>query len=107
MSANSFYTQEQLELAKMQLAELPDLNASRMKGKDVLSHLREQLIELSVKKGYSVSEIKSALDLAGISVSIKAIKEAIDTGTAKSRKKSAVKKSANAKTSEQAESKSS
>ncbi|WP_369305530.1 molybdopterin-guanine dinucleotide biosynthesis protein MobC [Yersinia ruckeri] len=84
MAANSFYTQEQLELAKIQLAELPDLNASRMKGKDVLSHLREQLIELSVKKGYSVAEIKSALDLAGITVSIKAIKEAIDTGNQKS-----------------------
>lgn len=107
MAANSFYTQEQLELAKMQLAELPDLNASRMKGKDVLSHLREQLIELSVKKGYSVAEIKSALDLAGIAVSVKAIKETIDTGTVKSRKKSVVHKSANANTSEQAESKSS
>lgn len=107
MAANSFYTQEQLEIAKMQLAELPDLNASRMKGKDVLSHLREQLIELSVKKGYSVAEIKSALDLAGITVSVKAIKEAIDTGAVKSRKKSVVQKSPIANTSEEAAPKSS
>ncbi|HEY3591126.1 MAG TPA: molybdopterin-guanine dinucleotide biosynthesis protein MobC [Buttiauxella sp.] len=107
MAANSFYTQEQLELAKIQLAELPDLNASRMKGKDVLSHLREQLIELSVKKGYSVAEIKSALDLVGIIVSVKAIKEAIDTGAVKNRKKLAVQKSATANTSETAVTKSS
>lgn len=78
MAANSYYTIEQLELAKMQLAELPDLNASRMTGKDVLENLREQLIELSVKKGYTAVEIKSALDSAGIVVSVKAIKDAID-----------------------------
>lgn len=78
MAANSYYTIEQLELAKMQLAELPDLNSSRMTGKDVLENLREQLVELSVKKGYTAVEIKSALDSAGIVVSVKAIKDAID-----------------------------
>lgn len=47
-----------------------------MTGKDVLEKLREQLIDLSVKKGYSAQEIKSALDTAGIVMSVKAIKEA-------------------------------
>ncbi|AHK22080.1 mobilization protein (plasmid) [Yersinia similis] len=92
MAINSYYTQEQLELAKMQLADLPDLNASRMTGKDVLANLREQLIDLSVKKGYSVTEIKSALDVAGITVSAKAIKETIDSNiTMKKKKASAAK----------------
>ena len=89
MAANSYYTIEQLELAKMQLAELPDLNASRMTGKDVLENLREQLVELSVKKGYTAVEIKSALDSAGIVVSVKSIKDAIDKNEVTKKKRSA------------------
>ena len=88
MAANSYYTIEQLELAKIQLTELPDLNASRMTGKDVLENLREQLVELSVKKGYTAAEIKSALDSAGIVVSVKAIKDAIDKNEVTKKKRS-------------------
>ncbi|MGK2894468.1 mobilization protein MobC [Klebsiella michiganensis] len=79
MAANTFYTKEQIEEARLQLAELPDLTQTRLTGKDVLESLKAQIVELSVRKGYSAKDIKSALESCQIQVSERAIKEALSS----------------------------
>jgi len=79
MTAGTFYTKEQIEAARLQLEELPDLTQTRLTGKDALDSLKSQIVELSVRKGYSVKDIKSALESCQISVSERAIKEALST----------------------------
>lgn len=79
MAAGTFYTKEQIEAARLQLEELPDLTQTRLTGKDALDSLKAQIVELSVRKGYSVKDIKSALESCQISVSERAIKEALST----------------------------
>lgn len=77
MAATTFYTKEQIEAARLQLDELPDLTQTRLTGKDVLESLKAQIVELSLRKGYSVKDIKSALESCHIQVSERAIKEAL------------------------------
>ncbi|EKS6645668.1 mobilization protein MobC [Enterobacter hormaechei] len=79
MAATTFYTKEQIEAARLQLDELPDLTQTRLTGKDVLESLKAQIVELSVRKGYSVKDIKSALESCQIQVSERAIKEALSS----------------------------
>ncbi|WP_261804201.1 mobilization protein MobC [Serratia marcescens] len=88
MAAGTFYTKEQIEAARLQLEELPDLTQTRLTGKDVLDNLKAQIVELSVRKGYSVKDIKSALESCQISVSERAIKEALSTKKNSSKKNS-------------------
>ncbi|WP_249539097.1 hypothetical protein [Escherichia coli] len=79
MAARNFYTKEQIEQAKKQLEALPDLTETRLTGKDVLEGLKSQIMELATRKGYSVKDIKSALESCQITVSERAIKEIITT----------------------------
>lgn len=79
MAARNFYTKEQIEQAKKQLEALPDLTETRLTGKDVLEELKSQIMELATRKGYSVKDIKSALETCQIMVSERAIKEIIST----------------------------
>lgn len=79
MAATTFYTKEQIEAARLQLDELPDLTQTRLTGKDVLESLKAQIVELSLRKGYSVKDIKSALESCQIQVSERAIKEALSS----------------------------
>ncbi|ECE0486553.1 molybdopterin-guanine dinucleotide biosynthesis protein MobC [Salmonella enterica subsp. enterica] len=77
MAAQKWFTKEEVELAKLALSELPDLTEKRLTKSDVLDSLREQIIELAEKKGYSADDIKSSLDAAGIVTSVKSIREII------------------------------
>ncbi|WP_387691511.1 mobilization protein MobC [Photorhabdus sp. RM71S] len=79
MAANTFYTKEQIKIAKLQLEELPDLTETRLTGKDVLENLKTQIFELATKKGYSVKDIKSALGTCKINVSERAIKDVLNS----------------------------
>lgn len=79
MAAKNQYSQEQVELAKVALTELPDLSKERLSSKEVLDELKGQIISLATQKGYTAKDIKSALESCEIVVSERAINEIIKT----------------------------
>ncbi len=79
MTEKKWFTKDDVEMAKMTLNDLPDLTEQRMTKSDVLEHLKEQIITLSSSKGYSVEDIRSALETAGIKTNVKAIREILST----------------------------
>ncbi|HEY4436109.1 MAG TPA: molybdopterin-guanine dinucleotide biosynthesis protein MobC [Lelliottia sp.] len=79
MSDKKWFTAEDVEVAKMTLDELPDLTDKRLTKSDVLDKLKDQIIVLSGQKGYSVDDIRSALENVGIQTSVKAIREILST----------------------------
>lgn len=80
MADKKWYSIEDVELAKSSLDDLPDLTPTRLTKTDVLEQLKEKIIELSNSKGYSVEDIRSALEGAGIPASVKAIREILSSG---------------------------
>ncbi|EEB6817159.1 molybdopterin-guanine dinucleotide biosynthesis protein MobC, partial [Salmonella enterica] len=56
MTDKKWYSVEDIELAKSALSEMPDLTPTRLTKSDVLEQLKEQIVELSLKKGYSVED---------------------------------------------------
>lgn len=72
---------------------MPDLTEKRLTKSDVLEKLKDQIILLSGSKGYSVEDIRSALEGVGIQTSVKAIREILSaqkkqtTGTGTSRRR--------------------
>jgi len=97
MAGTKFYTQDQLEEAKLALESLPDLTPNKIIRTELLESLKESIITLARSKGYTASEIKSALQTVDISVSEKAISDIIRATkpTAKKRGRSNVKQEAN------------
>lgn len=83
MAEKKWYSTEDVELAKSSLDELPDLTKTRLTKTDVLEQLKDKIIELANSKGYSIEDIRSALESAGIPTGVKAIREILN-----SRKKS-------------------
>lgn len=79
MAKSKTYTQDQLEAAKQKLDALPDLSKDKISTPEMLAALKDQILALSESKGYSVSEIKSALEMADVQASVKAISEVIAT----------------------------
>lgn len=77
MARTTTFTQAQLDAAKASLEELPDLSREKLGKAEVMESLKEQIVTLSNAKGYSHTEIKSALAGLGISVSTAAISELI------------------------------
>lgn len=92
MAVQKWFTKEEVELAKLALSELPDLTEKRLTKNDVLDSLREQIIELAEKKGYSADDIKSSLDAAGIVTSVKSIREIMSSRKTGQRKSQKVRK---------------
>lgn len=88
-----FYTQEQLESARKSLCELPDLKPNKLTTSDVLESLKEQIVTLSMEKGYSLADIKSALNVVGITASEKGINDILRASkqSQKKRKRPSVK----------------
>lgn len=84
---SKFYTQEQLEEAKLTLENLPDLTPNKISRSELLDSLKENIITLSSAKGYSAAEIKSALQTVGVTVSEKSIMEIIREAKTPARKK--------------------
>ena len=80
MAKSKTYTQEQLAAAKLKLDALPDLSKDKISTPELLASLKDQIIALSESKDYSVAEIKSALAMANIEASVKAISEVISSG---------------------------
>ncbi|MBL5829184.1 molybdopterin-guanine dinucleotide biosynthesis protein MobC [Serratia fonticola] len=79
MAEKKWYSVEDVELAKSSLDDLPDLTPTRLTKTDVLEQLKEKIIELANNKGYSVEDIRSALESAGIPTSVKAIRDILNT----------------------------
>ncbi|HAK8512805.1 TPA: molybdopterin-guanine dinucleotide biosynthesis protein MobC [Salmonella enterica subsp. enterica serovar Potsdam] len=79
MMDKKWYSVEDIELAKSALSEMPDLTPTRLTKSDVLEQLKEQIVELSLKKGYSVEDIRSALDSAGIKASAKSVRDILNS----------------------------
>lgn len=77
MAGQKFFTQEYVAQVKSKLESLPDLKNARLTTSDVLSELKAQIIGLYNDKGYSVEDIRSALETAGIPVGVKALREMI------------------------------
>lgn len=77
MARAKTYTQDQLKAAQAALEELPDLRANKIPAPEALAQLKDQIVVLASKKGYSKSEIKKALADVGIEVSEKAISDTI------------------------------
>ncbi|HAK7662887.1 TPA: molybdopterin-guanine dinucleotide biosynthesis protein MobC [Salmonella enterica] len=79
MTDKKWYSVEDIELAKSALSEMPDLTPTRLTKSDVLEQLKEQIVELSLKKGYSVEDIRSALDTVGINASAKSVRDVLNS----------------------------
>lgn len=78
MADKKWYTSEDVEVAKLALDDLPDLTEKRLTKSDVLDKLKDQIVLLSGQKGYSVEDIRSALETVGIQTSVKAIREILN-----------------------------
>ncbi|EBZ5939413.1 molybdopterin-guanine dinucleotide biosynthesis protein MobC [Salmonella enterica subsp. enterica serovar Muenchen] len=79
MTDKKWYSVEDIELAKSALSEMPDLTPTRLTKSAVLEQLKEQIVELSLKKGYSVEDIRSALDSAGIKASARSVRDILNS----------------------------
>lgn len=75
MAKQKTYTQDELELARQKLSELPDLSRNKIGQAEALEQLKEQIVLLSDQKGYSVAEIREALKSVGIQVTANAIND--------------------------------
>jgi len=98
MANKKFFTQDQIDNAKLSLADLPDLTPNRITREEMLTSLSDDIVTLSTQKGYGAADIKKALEGLDIQVSEKAIAEILKKSaekTTRSRKSS--RSSANSK----------
>jgi hypothetical protein len=77
MAVPKFYTQDDIEQAKARLSDMPDLRKARLTKTDVLAELKTHIISLYDDKGYTVEDIRSALESAGIPAGVKAIRDIV------------------------------
>ncbi|WLO87355.1 hypothetical protein IFU33_22855 (plasmid) [Pantoea agglomerans] len=73
MTAHNIYTQEQLGEARRKLEKMPDLTPQRITREAALENLKDTILVLAKEKGYTVSDIKAALDAMEFCFSEKAI----------------------------------
>ncbi|QOI58027.1 hypothetical protein [Rouxiella badensis] len=83
MANTKFFTQDQIDNAKLSLADLPDLTPNRITREAMLTSLSDDIVTLSTHKGYSAADIKKALEGLDIQVSEKAIAEILKKSTGK------------------------
>ncbi|MCC3742556.1 hypothetical protein LLQ54_22045 [Rouxiella badensis] len=84
MANTKFFTQGQIDNAKLSLSDLPDLTPNRITREEMLTSLSDDIVTLSTKKGYSAADIKKALEGLDIQVSEKAIAEILKKSAGKS-----------------------
>lgn len=83
MSNKKFFTQDQIDNAKLSLADLPDLTPNRITHEEMLTSLSDDIVNLSTQKGYGAADIKKALERLDIQVSEKAIAEILKKNAGK------------------------
>jgi hypothetical protein len=77
MATQQFFTQEQIEEAKLKLENLPDLSPKRITRNEALDSLRETILMLAKEKGYNAKDIKSVLDGMQFGFSERAISDVL------------------------------
>ncbi|BEO69085.1 hypothetical protein SMQE31_45930 (plasmid) [Serratia marcescens] len=78
MTGRKFFTQQELDEARVSLENLPDLTPQRITRTGALEHLKDTILMLAKEKGYSTSDIKSALDAMHFNFSEKAISAVVN-----------------------------
>lgn len=86
MAARNIYTQEQLDEARRKLENLPDLTPQRITREAALENLKDTILVLAKEKGYTVADIKAALDAMEFRFSEKAISGVINEGNGKKKR---------------------
>lgn len=86
MAVRNVFTQEQLDEAKKNLENLPDLTPQRITREGALENLKDTILVLAKEKGYTVKDIKSALDAMEFRFSEKAISGVIIEGSGKKKR---------------------
>lgn len=98
MAAGNFFTQQQLDEARLKLENLPDLTPQRITREGALENLKDTILVLAKEKGYTVADIKSVLDAMEFRFSEKAISGVISEGSGKKRRQPRKSEAAQAKT---------
>lgn len=86
MAVRNIFTQEQLDEARAKLENLPDLTPQRITREGALENLKDTILVLAKEKGYTVADIKSALDAMEFRFSEKAISAVINEGAGKKKR---------------------
>lgn len=86
MAVRNVFTQEQLDEARTKLENLPDLTPQRITREGALENLKDTILVLAKEKGYTVADIKSALDAMEFRFSEKAIAAVVNEGSGKKKR---------------------
>lgn len=81
--SKKFYSDDDIQLARTALSELPDLTAQRKTLRDFLDAIRDDIIALIKTKGYTLADIRNTLKEAGYEVGEKALRDIIREAEAK------------------------
>ena len=83
MAGKKFFSDDDIEAARLALSELPDLTAKRKTLPDFLSAIGDDIIVLVRTKGYTLADIRSTLKEAGYEVGEKTLRDIIREAEAK------------------------
>ncbi|WP_099319789.1 hypothetical protein [Erwinia amylovora] len=86
MAVRNVFTQEQLDEARRKLENLPDLTPQRITREAALENLKGTILVLAKEKGYTVADIKSALDAMEFRFSEKAISAVVNETSGKKKR---------------------
>ncbi|CBJ48240.1 hypothetical protein [Erwinia amylovora] len=86
MAVRNVFTQEQLDEARRNLENLPDLTPQRITREGALENLKDTILVLAKEKGYTVADIKSALDAMEFRFSEKAISAVVNERTGRKKR---------------------
>lgn len=87
MVSKKYFTQSEIDAAKLKLEDLPDLSPQRITRNEALNELKDTILMLAREKGYSPSDIKSALDSMAFRFSEKSITEIINESEGNKRRR--------------------
>ena len=98
MASKKFYSDDDIQLAKAALSELPDLTAQRKTLRDFLDAIRDDIIVLVRTKGYTLADVRDTLKNAGYEVGEKALRDIIREAESKKPSRRSSSKTAPKKT---------
>nr|AWH60423.1 hypothetical protein [Escherichia coli] len=97
-ASKKFYSDDDIQLAKAALSELPDLTAQRKTLRDFLDAIRDDIIVLVRTKGYTLADVRDTLKNAGYEVGEKALRDIIREAESKKPSRRSSSKTASKKT---------
>ncbi|EED1400144.1 molybdopterin-guanine dinucleotide biosynthesis protein MobC [Escherichia coli] len=77
MAGKKFYSDEDVQVARGALADLPDLTTQRKTLRDFLEAIKDDIVLLVRTKGYTVTDIRNTLKVAGYDISEKSLRDII------------------------------